>query len=353
MSSPHEQVTYRMEIQRVSDGTFFPAGEVPAGYMQEGRDQTVFLGQRRGVVGPDASDIAVVEEPVFAEDKLIAGVSMTVNGSSNGRAEKIFTLDLFADYARMRALGLAKQGLLEKDTKYSYRVFADMTNGNGTPASAAGVVAKVRRKPLPLVPGKLADWLPHAKPVGPMIEGDFPLFFTERALELSREYSRKPGDKEGGAMMLGTLYQQTEPEPEIFAVVDDVLEARYAEQQTLSLDLTTETWAYFQTQLALRRTRLGKVNELPIAFGHGHNFVPQVKEGAEPCGECHLRGSCAFSSSFYSTRDTEFHRALFCRQPYAVGLVWGYTTKKEDDLKVFCLEGSQPRRRGYYQVVNT
>src|SRR5439155_6346101 len=231
MGSPHDHVTYRMEIQRVSDGTFFPAGDVPAGYMQEGRDQTVFLAQRGGVVGADSSDIAVVEAPVFAEDKLIAGVTMTINGSANGRVKKIFTLDLFGDCARTRALALAKQGLLEKDAKYAYRVFADKANGNGAPASMAGVVAKVKRKPLPLVPGKLADWLFHAKAVGPTIDGDFPLIFTDRALELSREYSRKPGDKEGGAMMLGTLYQQTEPEPEIFAVVDDVLEARYAEQQ--------------------------------------------------------------------------------------------------------------------------
>jgi hypothetical protein len=350
MTSPNEHVKYSLEIQRVSDGTFFPAGDVPSGYLQEARDQTIFLGQRRGAVGADSSDAVVVEEPVFAEDKLIAGVTMSVNGTAKGRAEKLFTLDLFADYARTQALGLAKQGFLEKNAKYSYRVFAERANGNGVVSGMAGVVAKVRRKPLPLVPGKLADWLANAKVVGPMVQGDFPLFLSERALELSRDYSRKPGEKEGGAMMLGTLYQQIEPEPEIFAVIDDVLEARYAEQQTLSLDLTTETWAYFQKQLDLRRTRLGRVNELPIAFGHGHNFVPEVKEGAQPCGECHLRASCAFSSAFYSTRDTAFHRALFSRQPYAVGLVWGYTTKKEDDLKVFCLEGSQPRRRGYYRV---
>lgn len=350
MNASKEHYRYRMEIQRARDGAFFPAGDVPAGELTEARDQAVFLGQRRGLVGPDPSEAVLVEEPVVGEDNLIAGVRFVVNGSDKPPVEKLFGLDLFATYAHLQAIGLAKQGLLEKDAKYLYRVFADKANGNGSAISASGIVARVKRKPLPLVPGKLDAFLAIAKPQGPQVDGDLPLFITDRALDLSRDYSRKPGEKEGGGMMLGTLYQQTEPEAEIFAVIDDVLEARYAEQQTLSLDLTTQTWAYFQTQLDIRKKRMGRVNELPVAFAHGHNMVPQVKEGSQPCGECHLRASCPFSSAFYSTRDTEFHRALFGRQPYAVGLVWGYTTKKEDDLKVFCLEGSQPRRRGYCQI---
>src|SRR5262249_23169072 len=149
------------------------------------------------------------EEPVYADDKLIAGITMAVNGAGKACAEKTFTLDVFADYAHTQALTLAKQGLLEKDAKFSYRVWAEKVNGNGTAAGAAGhgagAVARVRRNPLPFVPGKLAEWLPRAKAVGPMIDGDLPLFLMQRALDLSREYSRKPGDKEGGAMMVGTL----------------------------------------------------------------------------------------------------------------------------------------------------
>ena len=48
----------------------------------------------------------------------------------------------------------------------------------------------MERRLLPFVPGKLAEWLPNAKAVGPMIDGDLPLFLMPRALDLSRESLR-------------------------------------------------------------------------------------------------------------------------------------------------------------------
>jgi hypothetical protein len=207
-----------------------------------------------------------------------------------------------------------------------------------------------------LLDGCLADWRAGATPVGPVDDAlDHPLFITDRVLDIARHFSRKPGENEGGALLLGRLYRQTGPEPEIFAVLDDAIEARHAENQPLSLDLTAATFAYFDLQLERRRTRLGRVHEVAQAFAHAHNFLPAAPEDRQPCGECHLRAACPFSSAFYSSRDAEFHRALFARQPYAVGLVWGYKVsetegKHEDDLRAFCLHGNGPRRRGFYQI---
>src|SRR5262249_54175462 len=156
---------------------------------------------------------------------------------------------------------------LEKGDKFLYRVYAEPAaeEGNGR---ATGVVATVRRRSLPLVAGRLADWLADARPTGPMDDQDYPLFMLDRARELAREYCRKPGDKEGGALLVGRLFRQNGPEPEIFGVLEDAIEAEYAEQELFSLDLTPRGFAHLHQQLLLRRTRLGRGDEVALAFSH-------------------------------------------------------------------------------------
>jgi hypothetical protein len=348
---------YRLEIQRLDDGTWFPGEPIPDAYLQPARDEAVFRSQRKGLTGPAADQARIAEEPIFGDagGGQVAGLRILA-GADDRQVQAEFGLDLFAPAARRQAARLADQGQLPADARFLYRVFAGPAEAPADPPGLDGVTATVSRRPLPLLDGRLADWRAAATPVGPVDdELDHPLFITDRALELSREYSRKPGENEGGALLVGRLYRQAGPEPEIFAVLDGAIEARHAENQPLSLDLTAATFAYFDLQLERRRTRLGRVHEVALAFAHAHNFLPAAPEDRQRCGECHLRASCPFSSSFYSSRDAEFHRALFARQPYAVGLVWGYQHaddggRREDDLRVYCLHGNQPRRRGFYRI---
>ncbi|HVS34806.1 MAG TPA: hypothetical protein VMS17_04435 [Gemmataceae bacterium] len=356
---------FRLEIQRPADGARFPGPPAPDGFFREVLDQVVFLGQRRGVIGPDAAEARADVQPILAgEDGQVAGVK--VAAECDGRqVEMVFGIDLFAPLARLEIARLAKQGRLGEDDKVLYRVFAEAggarsetvpqlggsasTHSVSRPLSA--VVARVLRKPLPLRPGRLGDWRAAAASVGTIEDGDYPLFVTESALGLARDYSRKPVDKEGGALLLGRLYRQDDPAPEIFGVIDDVIEAKYAEQKLFSLNLNTNGFAYLNGQLRLRRERLGRSDELPLGFAHAHNFLPSVlDDGQANCPSCPLRPTCKLSSSFYSAADVEFHRALFSRAPYAVGLVWGYTPREEDDLRAFHLDGGQARERGYYRI---
>lgn len=339
----------RMEIQRTTDAARFPVGPVPEVYLQEARDQTEFYALRKNL--GNGHGVQVREVPVLAEGEAeqITGLKL-VAGDGGREVELEFGIDLFSPLAQVRALKLATEGHLEKDAKFIFRIFAEPKAAQAS-GPASGVTATVKRKPLPLVEGRMSDWLKRSEPVGPVQTRDYPLFVTERALELSRTYCRRPVDKEGGALMLGRLFRQLEPEPEIFGVIEDAIEAKYAEEKQFSLDLTTQGFAHLQTQLHIRRTRLGKADELALGFSHSHPFLPSVDEDGKPkCPGCELRPTCNLSSSFYSSRDTEFHRALFARQSYAVGLVWGLSPREEDDLRVYTLDGTSPRQRGYYKV---
>jgi hypothetical protein len=345
---------YRLQIQRESDGAWFPSGPIGDAYLQEARDHALFQSQRRGITGSDLNDAPVGEQPVFASgrDGQIRGVIITV-GNGAQQIATTFGLELFAPAARAEARRLVKAGQLADGCKFVFSVFADRVAPRSADATmpAGCVRASVRRAPLPLVDGSLADWLNRAEAVGPIRDEDYPLFITANVLNLSREFSRRTGDKEGGAMLLGHLYRQREPKPEIFGVIDTALELEHAKHEMYSLQFSAETFARINAQLALRRTRLGMVHEIAMGVCHSHNFLPSALDGKPKCAECPLRPTCQLTSSFYSVADEQFHRALFGgRAPFSVGLVWGYTPREEDDLRVFCLNAGQSRERGYYRI---
>jgi hypothetical protein len=345
--------TYRLEIERTGDGARFPARPVPDAFLQPAREQVFFVSRRRGFSGD--GDPIVRESPVAVAGGAgqIQGVTMAA-GDGDTYSELTFGLELFGAAASMEAVQLVQRGHLQADDKFAYRVYAEPAEPSPVRDSMAGVVARVRRNPLTLLDGTLADWLDDAHPIGPIQDADHPLLITERALAAAQEYCRKPVDREGGALLLGHLYRQREPQLEIFGVIDDAIEAKYAEQQLFRLDLKTEGFAYLNTQLHLRRTRLGRQHELALGFAHAHNFLPSVREdGKAQCTTCPDRTACKLTSSFYSQDDTQFHRALFGRAPYAVGLVWGFTPQLETELRVFCLDGGQPRQRGFYRLHDT
>jgi hypothetical protein len=87
-----------------------------------------------------------------------------------------------------------------------------------------------------------------------------------------------------------------------------------------------------------------------MGFWHSHPFLPSELYGHDACQGCEKRAECDLTSSFLSQQDARFHMAVFGRAPYAVEIVLGLTAQEEFDLKAYCLDGGQFRRRGLYRV---
>ena len=149
-----------------------------------------------------------------------------------------------------------------------YHVFA-----RSMPAAAptSGTSVTVRRRPLPLTEGRLAEHLARATLCGVAAPDDYPLFVEEAVVPQSVRRSWTGRGVEGGAWLVGNLYRQTEP-PEIFGVIHTVLDAVGMTHARDQLDLSTQTYLHLEDQLDRRRNRMGRVGELPLAFMHSHPF---------------------------------------------------------------------------------
>jgi hypothetical protein len=347
MTSPRHRYDYRIEISRASDGRRFGLRQVPDAHLEPAREQLTFLAQRRGKVPANASGLETLEFPRFEDEKTgeIEDLALAV-GHDADRVETKFGLSLFQPFAQTVTAELIQSKQLEAGEEVVCRTYAQQVNGSGAEGS---IVASVKRRPLPLVEGSLDAFLEHAVPVGDLIDGDYPVFVLDEVLSRGQELSWKGRSLEGGAWLVGGLYQQWSPSPEIFGVVHTVLEARGASHERFSIDLSSETFLDFKAQLS-RRKRFGRVAEVEFGFYHSHPFLPSILDGKEACPTCPLRPECNLSSSFFSQTDASFHKALFTYAPYAVEFVLGLSPREEFDLRMFTMQGNSFRQRGYYRL---
>jgi hypothetical protein len=344
-------MNYRYEIELpVSGGEWINAGELSPAALHEARAQTIFLAQRRGLAPADEAGVAVNEKPFFATAQKQVDFLVLEARCDERSIERTFGDNLFGPLARDAVLQQLKAGQ-PIELERNYRITASAL----PPAGSTNPSIRLQRSPLPLVRGELNKLLDKSTWQGPTGD-DYPIFITaealELSLELSREFSRGPAEDEGGALLVGQLFLQTEP-AEIFAVIDVVLQAQDAQHGKYNLDLTAATYSRFEKQLALRRKRIGRP-ETVLGFSHGHPFEPSALDGKPKCAGCPLQPTCDLSSAkIYSQQDQIFHRAMFGRSPYAVGLVWGLTPRHENHACIYQQDGSSARERGFYVLSAT
>lgn len=334
------KLDYFVELRRPKSGTPVARARVAEAYFQPVIDDGLWRARRRSVIS-DLNSASWEVEPVFSTEgqRRVKGLSLCVE-ENGARFSREYSLQIFREPALDLARRLLREEHLKEEDDVETVVLAYPPQSQ--PASGADsieVKMEVSQAKLCLTPGRLSDWYDRSTQLNTEAHcaDDTPVFIQRRALEQARFFCRVPGALEGGALLVGLLYQQTEPEPEIFAVIDAAFEARHARQEKFSLTLTTRTYQDFERQLALRRKRLNRPEEMLLATAHAHNFAPSLdKSTGEPnCPGCPLRPSCNLNSAFFSPEDIQFHRALFVKQPFAIGLVWGLDPRFDDVLKVY------------------
>ncbi len=345
---------YRLVFQRASDGKRLDTGFADPFWLESLKEQAIFQAQRRGLVAADPAQAVVSEHPLFAEntDGRLKGFAMAAGEGESSHWTHFELASAFSAPAETALQKLLESKQLGTDDKVTFQIFAEPASETQEDAPQnPGVRATVQRNPLPLLAGRLSDFLPDAKPSGEMQEKDHHLFLPRKLFEQARDYCFKTGKQEGGAMIVARMYRQTEPEPDLFVVAHAVVELRHAKQSQFGFEPTSETFADLGTQLNLRRTRLGFPEEVPAVLVHNHPFEPSVRDDGEAnCPACPLQQECQLTSSFYSASDVNFHLSMYGSQPFVAGIVIGLTPRREDDVRMFILDGTKTRERGFHWI---
>ncbi len=353
---------FEVEIQSTETGACIARQPVPSQSLRSLAEDALWLAQRRGLVGDDRSGARCEVEPRFVGDDYarIDGVRLRVHDSSAGASNgsgaasepcfiRDYPLDIFMDAMR----GLIAHAVAEKRMDAN-AVHEKVVNARLPQTASRDLGGEIRQEPLRPVAGRLEDWRDRSILISAEHhrERATPVFIHGETFDDAREFCRAGGEREGGAMLVGRVYRQVEPEPELFTVIEATFEARHAAQEVFSLTPTTETFVHFETQLEVRRRRLDRPEEIALGFSHGHNFLPALdpKTGAPLCPACPKRSTCPLDSAFYSADDMQFHRALFEKRAFAIGLVFGLTPRKEDRVRVFGFVDGILRERSIWRV---
>jgi hypothetical protein len=319
--------------------------DVPDAALEPVREQIRFQARRRAI--DPAADVDLLEQPLGAAGSALDGVRFSA-GCGAEQVIQEFGLEPFQYTAERWTQELIANKTLTKGGKARFKVFS--SEPPPVDPGSASITARVLRQSLPFAAARMADYLKVSKPCGPQCEDDYPVFLLAAALEQAEQLAAGNDDVEGGAWLIGNLYHQVTPQPEVFGVIHTVLRVHGAEQKRDSLNLSTASYYAAQQTLSRRRVHMGREGELVFGLYHTHPFLPSLLEDRDSCANCPLISDCNATSSFFSQQDAVFHRAVFGRAAYAVQMVQGLTPRREPDLKMFCFDGGLFRERGYYRL---
>lgn len=323
------------------------------------RDETFLRGLRAGALPSDLAALSmhVIPGETRAVDR-VAGY--TIELRDDGRSfRRQFPLSTLAGVARRGALRLIEQGALQTADEYSYFLTTLRADGEVLPAetpsapnSANGLKVTRRQEPLVFEKASLKEYLKNSElmigcsaPEEPETEPPMPVFAVDDAWKDGHDYARSGGENESAAVWSGTLLQDTDS-PEIFMRLDACLQAEHAQEEKLAVTFSGETWARIRELLELRRRRLNRPHERILGSVHSHPFLPEADDkGNRRCAACAVAKICSRTTAVTSLADIDWHRSVFCGQPWAILTIWGFNAREEEDWRVYGLSDAtlQPR----------
>lgn len=270
-------------------------------------------------------------------------------------AQREYTLEVFQDAASRSAGRLLADKRLKPDDLYYYEVVAGQCPRPGGQVDPP--LFKVTAKTPPLVYQELPlrPLLRRARTVGKVDDRCFPAFFTEGALAAAQRYARRGAGenppRETGAVLAGPLCFCPQS-GEMYAVVCDALEVKDAESSCFSLSYSGQTWRRIQAVIRAKQEDPATRAHRILGQTHGHNFRPDFKagEGHGSCETCPKAASCRLTSVFISQDDRNWSRAVFCRQPWQLAMIFGHDARGGHMHALFGLQDNRLARRGYHVI---
>jgi hypothetical protein len=295
---------------------------------------------------------AVHPTPAARPSEPCPGVDVEVTHPAAARVTLRFPATVFELTARRATPRLVQQGLLEENQSFCFQlvVEAGPPDAASEPAGFPPLVPPPAPPPLNRISYPLAPLRKSARREGPAPSGEYPVFFTAAAQaaaeSMCREGAARQPPVETGGVLVGALGSCPDS-GELFAVLFDALEARDSEQTTWSLHFSGRSWHRIETIMKRRaagpRTRFHQV----LGQCHGHNWIPN---GGQVCSSCAHRAVCTASNTGLSLDDIRWMRSVFHRQPWALGLIHGYTARRDAVHVLYGFARGRLAPRGYYRL---
>jgi hypothetical protein len=268
-------------------------------------------------------------------------------------AECKLELEVFQDVAGRAARRLVATKLLQTGDTYFYEVHANERPAPAIADTDQGSLFKVtiKNQPLKHLSMKVGVLLERSSPVGPVVEGVMPVFYTADALRQSEHFARKGAANnpptETGAVLAG--WPCSCPESgEFYVVISDALEVWDAERSEFSLTYSSKTWNSIQTVIKARQLRGGNSAYRILGQSHGHNFTP-AGDGVN-CTNCRETTECKRTSVFASLDDRIWSRAVFDRQPWHVCQIFGMNARGENVSALYSVRDNRFVPRGFHLI---
>jgi hypothetical protein len=293
--------------------------------------------------------------PLFSESGATClGYTLEVTGPEGHSGRRDFTIYSLKAVAQRGVRRLIARGDIRDGDHYYYEVRAD-----ASPAAAASsstedtpsLAGRAATRPPDVLDVPIAPLLAEGRAVGPQDEDTFRVFYTEKALGRAETVSRKGAAAsepvETGGVLIGTLARCPDS-GDFFVLVLDVLEAADAEQREFSLFYSSRTWERIQTVMRAMQSRPATRTYRIVGQCHGHNFLPS--KGNPPCEACPHLAVCEQTSVCASADDISWARAVFRRQPWHLGHVFGFSARREKVSGLFGLRDGRLLERGFHVI---
>lgn len=343
---------------------------------------SIFSGLRMGKLAQDEEyhtqiipilppgKITALEESSFQPESTreeILGFEIVIENHTN-LFKKRYLIANFRYRALQKALtispcrgSLSTCGLLEFAIEASPAQDDDTERQKKSTTNGSGVVIKGSNLPMMRFEKKPLSHVttPDEKEEGVKFQGefarvcDFPIYVRGSLLSRIRRISRANLDRETAGFLIGNVFQD-EGTPEIYAVIDDQIEAKHTEANLVSVTINSRTWMAFWDDVKSRGVDLQL-----LGWWHSHPFRILCRVGIERAhgsssasdgsGDLYHRDTCMIkmgagevdpkarwtdSNAFLSSSDMFIHNSFFS-WPYQIALVVDPRKGPESDIRVW------------------
>jgi hypothetical protein len=325
-----------------------------ADLMDHQSEAWLHLHLRKGRADVAFDDLKFELRPIYASGNAerLTGFALASAEANGSPLNYPFTIHAVEHIATRASRELIAAGVLQPGDEYYYDL-GELQAAQQTTEVSDQIAITTASVKLQYLQYPLRSLVAKSKKIGPQDEWWTPVFYTRDAVTRAELYARRGGNLqppvETGCILVGAPCSCPDT-GEFYIVVRDAIEAQDANSQKFSLEYSEATWARMQAILRARRSCPGGHADRFLGQAHGHPFLPAG--GAPPCELCDGKPEvpCSRTSCFVSLDDSDWSRAVFARQAWAICHIFGLNARQEHVHKLFGLRIGQLQERGFFVI---